>query len=97
MSAEGIARVFEFRISAHAWGEMARRGISQSDVASVLNAPDQAFWVRPPRALYQSVFVTGCPTRQFLLRVVVDLDRRPPVVVTAYRTSRVEKYWRSEQ
>ena len=29
----------------------------------------------------------------YLLRVVVDEDERPPVVVTAYRTSKIEKYW----
>ena len=30
----------------------------------------------------------------YLLRVFVDLDRDPPEVVTAYRTSKVDKYWR---
>jgi hypothetical protein len=33
--------------------------------------------------------------RVYLLRVVVDVDRRPAEVVTAYRTSRVSKYWRA--
>ena len=28
----------------------------------------------------------------FLLRVIVDESRVPPVVVTVYRTSKVEKY-----
>lgn len=29
----------------------------------------------------------------YLLRVVVDEDEHPPVIVTAYRTSKIEKYW----
>jgi len=29
-----------------------------------------------------------------MVRVVVDVDREPNEVVTAYRTSKIEKYWR---
>jgi hypothetical protein len=28
--------------------------------------------------------------------VFVDVHRSPPEVVTVYRTSKIEKYWRSE-
>ncbi len=31
-----------------------------------------------------------------LLRVVVASGKEPPVVITAYRTSKIEKYWRPE-
>lgn len=34
--------------------------------------------------------------RIYLVRVFVDIDRVPPEVVTAYRTSKIEKYWRDE-
>lgn len=39
---------------------------------------------------------TGTPAITFLLRVFVDVDRDPPQVVTVYRTSKVRKYWRTE-
>ena len=29
----------------------------------------------------------------FMLRVIVDDSVAPPVVVTAYRTTKIEKYW----
>jgi hypothetical protein len=32
----------------------------------------------------------------YLVRVVVDVDREPPRVVTVYRTTKLEKYWRNE-
>jgi hypothetical protein len=32
----------------------------------------------------------------YLLRVFVDMDRRPAEVVTVYRTSNVAKYWKAE-
>ena len=34
--------------------------------------------------------------KMYLLRAVVATDKNPPVVVTVYRTSKVEKYWRPE-
>ena len=32
----------------------------------------------------------------YLVRVVVDVDRRPAEVVTVYRTTKLRKYWRDE-
>jgi hypothetical protein len=32
----------------------------------------------------------------YLLRVVVAEEHTPPVIVTVYRTSKVEKYWSAE-
>jgi hypothetical protein len=34
--------------------------------------------------------------RRYLLRMLVDVDRSPTEVVTAYRTSKIEKYWRRQ-
>ena len=36
------------------------------------------------------------PEVNYLVRVVVDVDRNPAEVVTAYRTSKIAKYWREE-
>lgn len=33
-------------------------------------------------------------SREYLVRVVVDVNCQPAEVVTVYRTSRVAKYWR---
>jgi hypothetical protein len=38
----------------------------------------------------------GDSPRIFVVRVMVDVERRPNEVVAAYRTSKMEKYWRSE-
>jgi hypothetical protein len=32
----------------------------------------------------------------YLLRVVVAEDQQPPVIITAYRTSKIKKYWSAE-
>ena len=74
--------------------EMRRRGISESDVAAVLVSPDQSEEVSPGRCVYQSRVTFENSSTVYLLRVFVDTKGDPPEVVTAYRTSKIEKYWR---
>ena len=61
----------------------------------VLAAPEQREAVRPGQDVLQSRVESERKT--YLVRVVVDVDRSPPEVVTAYRTSKIEKYWRTER
>jgi len=85
-----------YRLTDHARFEMTRRQISAAEVESVLAAPEQTKCVREGRAVYQSRIELGEPSKAYLLRVVVDIDRQSSEVVTVYRSSRVEKYWRGE-
>jgi len=73
-------------LSEHAARQMARRQITAADALCVLAAPEQVLEVRPGRVVAQGL-VGG-----YLLRVFVDVDRTPAEVVTAYRTSKIEKY-----
>ena len=86
--------IFEFVFTDHASTEMARREISQEHVRNVLANPEQMEWIREGRAVYQAKYKMGEPPKNYLLRIFVDIDRTPPHVVTAYRTSKIEKYWR---
>jgi len=89
--------VHEYRLTPHAIAEMVRRGISEEQVARVLANPEQVEPVRAGRQGYQSRIELGDPPRTYLLRVFVDVDRQPPDVVTVYRTSKIEKYWKAEE
>jgi hypothetical protein len=80
-----------FRITLHAAAEMQRRSISEEDVVDVLVSPGQVEPLRPGREVWQSLLQSG-----FLLRVFIDIDRTPMEVVTVYRTSKIDKYWRVE-
>jgi hypothetical protein len=44
----------------------------------------------------QSRLVDADAGTEYLVRVFVDIDRRPAEVVTAYRTSKIAKYWREQ-
>ncbi len=90
----GLEPIFEFVFTDHALTEMARRGISQEHVRNVLANPEQTEKIREGRAVYQAKCDTGEPPKTYILRVFVDIDRKPPHVVTVYRTSKIEKYWR---
>jgi len=90
----GIEPILDFVFSDHALIEMARREISQEQVRNVLANPEQTESVREGRAVYQAKCDMGEPPKTYILRVFVDMDRKPPYVVTVYRTSKVEKYWR---
>ena len=80
-----------FRITAHARAEIQRRRISEEELVAVLLSPGQVMPVRPGREVWQSLLQSG-----YLLRVFIDIDRSPIEVVTAYRTSKLEKYWKVE-
>ena len=88
--------VREFIISGHARFEMERREISDEVVRQVLESPEQRFQTRTGRVVLHSRVLLGAPATMYLVRVVVDVDRRPAEVVTVYRTTKLSKYWREE-
>jgi len=87
--------IVEYVITGHAAFQMNRRDIPLEQVRDVLERPEQRFTAREGRDLLQSrLHMEG---RLFLVRVFVDVDRKPAEVITVYRTSRIEKYWRQVQ
>lgn len=83
----------KYILSMHAKDEMHRRRIPEALVESVLSSPEQVIAEKGGRHAYQSrvEFEDG---RIFLVRAIVADDVDPAGVVTVYRTSKIEKYWR---
>lgn len=73
---------------------MKRRVISETEVANVLAKPEQTEMIREGRAVYQARVKYGAFPKEYLLRVFIDIEDVPPSIVTVYRTSKIEKYWR---
>ena len=71
----------EFVISGHARLEMQRRDVTDGLVQHVVAAPEQRFPVRDGRVVLQSRVTMGRPPKMYLVRVVIDIDRRPAEVV----------------
>jgi hypothetical protein len=77
-------------IAPHAHLEMQRRGISQADLETVVRHPQQIIPSKKGRHIHQSKL----PLSQMLLRVVVKEQPQVYHVITAYKTSKVAKYWK---
>ncbi|MGI8964773.1 MAG: DUF4258 domain-containing protein [Limisphaerales bacterium] len=58
-----------------------------------MSQPQQIVPARPPKKAYQSKVDFGGGTI-FLLRVIVDDTIEPSIVVTLYRTKKINKYWK---
>jgi hypothetical protein len=82
-------------LSPHAHEEIKRRGIPDEFVNKVLSEPEQIVDEHSGRKAYQSRFPFS-GGKIFLVRAIVEERSDPPVVVTVYRTSKIEKYWRDE-
>jgi len=80
-------------LTAHARKELGNRRIPRELLETVLREPQQIVPERMGRSAYQSQldFGTG---KIHLLRAIVDDRCDPPLVVTAYKTSKISKYWR---
>lgn len=79
-------------ISPHARFEMRRRGIGALDIVAVVRHPGQVVPAKKRRQVFQSKLgIAG----RILLRVVVKEEIHGYHVITAYKTSKVNKYWRS--
>jgi hypothetical protein len=83
-----------YLFSAHALQEMERRRIPRQLVEGLLENPQQVLPGKNERQIYQACceFEGG---KIYLLRVIIDSNRDPPLVITVYRTSKIEKYWRT--
>ena len=82
-----------FKFSKHAEAELILRRIPREFVEEVLRLPQQIVPERLPKKAYQSQVNFG-GGRMFLLRVIVDDTVEPAMVVTVYRTTKINKYWK---
>lgn len=81
-------------ISEHARFEMVRRRISEEVVMNVTQDPQQIVELGKKRKVCQSKYYDPAGGKEMLLRVICEERYGTLFVVTAYRTSKVEKYWK---
>lgn len=79
------------RLTAHALLALARRGISEELAIRAAEHPDRIV-ADGDRQIHQALVPFPPDGRLYLVRVVVEVSEAEIVVVTAYRTSRIEKY-----
>ena len=81
-------------LSDHARRQLQRRGLTETMVLGTARSPEQVISVRPGREVRQSRVRMQPDDRDYVVRVFVDTDSDGDIVVTAYRSSKIDKYWR---
>ena len=76
---------------------MRQRLLDESLVKGVVDKSDQSFDIGKGRTLYQSRYFDELEGKEMLLRIVAEVSPELIKVVTVYKTSKVDKYWRREE
>lgn len=86
----------KIEISEHAWFEAGRRNISKTEIIEAVEYPDQIVESRKNRIIYQSLLTEKESNKRVLLRVVSSLYRDSCRVITVYKTTKINKYWKKD-
>lgn len=85
-----------YRILPHARQQMQQREVSADIIRQILDNPGQIVDGDQGRKIYQSIINLsdgGRLAKPFLVRVVVNPDVDPALVVTVIATTQISKYW----
>ena len=82
--------------SEHAVFEMKRRGIEKESAKEVALRPQQKIPSRNNKIILQSKYLDSMQNKEMLLRVIGKRTEQELLIITAYKTSRIEKYWQKE-
>ncbi|MCX6287266.1 MAG: DUF4258 domain-containing protein [Bacteroidetes bacterium] len=80
----------DYIFSQHALEQMSKRDIPKETVENILRNPDQKA-LQADLTVFQSI--ERSESSEFLIRVFVNLRKSPPLVVTVYKTSKIDKYY----
>jgi len=78
----------KYIISKHCYEQIKIRGISVEEVDLVLNKPDSIIKQDNSISVYQAL----SENKKYLFRIFVNIKKQPKIVVTAYKTSKTDKY-----
>jgi hypothetical protein len=79
-----------FVYSQHAQEQIELRGLDKSIVDDVLNSPSAIVNQDNLITIFLKIFLEG--DKLYLYRIFVNCIKDPPLVVTAYKTSKTDKY-----
>ena len=83
-------------ISNHALFEINARQLSEEMVRNVVQNPQQVVKLKEERHVCQNKYYDSSEGREMLLRVICEETTDQLFIITAYRTSKIDKYWEKE-
>lgn len=80
----------EFEFSKHALNQIEHRSLSKEMVLSIVLQPDSVVDQDKTTRIYSKLVDTD--SKIYLYRVFVNYLKDPLIIITAYKTSKIEKY-----
>jgi hypothetical protein len=81
----------KYILSEHAKSKIIKRKLDVEMIEQVLQDPGQII-EEDDLTVYQSIFKID--QKNYLCRVFVNIKKQPNLIITAYITSKIDKYWR---
>jgi predicted oxidoreductase len=79
-----------FQYSKHSLEQIKLRELDQDIIDDLLDRPDQIIKRDKHSVFFQKLVREG--NKHYLYRVLVNTEKQPQMVITAYKTSKIEKY-----
>lgn len=79
-----------YSFSKHAIERIRSRGISYSEIRIAINNPDSIIKKTDCKTIYHKIILEN--QSEILLRVFMNTCKNPNLVITAYKTSKIDKY-----
>ena len=80
----------------HAKEQCKERGIEENIIEETVLNPDQIIEEKEGRKIAQKKIFDEEKKKNYLVRVIFKEENNKRTVITLYKTSKVQKYWRSE-
>ena len=86
----------DFVFSNHAEEQLFRRRLNRTIIMQIISYPEQIVVDKDNHdiSIYQSIFEEN--GQRFLFRVFINMAKDPRVIVTLYRTTKIQKYYESK-
>ena len=79
-----------FNFSLHAIEQLTKRNITQEIILLVIESSSEEKSIKEGITIYQGTIVEN--GKMYLIRVFVNEEKIPPLIITAYKTSKINKY-----
>lgn len=79
-----------YRYSRHAKEQLTRRDIDVAIIDNVIAEPDKVLQQEECIKVFQKIVWAG--KKKYLYRAFINYCKEPPMVITVYRTSKIDKY-----
>jgi len=80
----------KFVFSKHALNRIKDRRITKKKVSVIINDPDTILKESDCKHIYQKVMKEE--NKKYLFRVFINICEQPDLIITAYKTSKIDKY-----